>query len=418
MMMKSLMRLCTLVFAMAVLVGQPALAAETPREPLIVFAAASLTDVLQQAGPLYTQQSNVPVKFSFAASSALAKQIESGAKVDAFFSADQDWMNYLQERKLIKTGTRADLLGNRLVLIAPKDSKVSLKLQRGAPLLAALGANGRLSTGDPDSVPVGKYAKTALGNLDLWSAIEPRLVRAENVRVALMYVARGEAPLGIVYATDAAVEPQVRIVDLFPESSHAPITYPVAATTSASPETESFLKFLRSDAARAIFTKAGFSIVGSGMAADGAQACSGFRFDVSKELKLFEGTPRDVTATTAPASAAAIDVNQLYSVSLTDQSKVTFATSPGKSTIADGSFAGLLKVTSPRAQTIRVTATEAAWLDVISADKLLESTRHTGSGNCKLLRKVVEFTVAPDKPVIIQVSGSTEKQIKLAVTTV
>lgn len=415
-MIKSLARILTHVMAAAMLLVQPVLAAEAQREPLIVFAAASLTDVLQQAGPLYTQQSNVPVKFSFAASSALAKQIESGARVDAFFSADQDWMNYLQERKLIKVDTRTDLLGNRLALIAPKDSKVTLKLERGAPLLTALGANGRLSTGDPDSVPVGKYAKTALGNLDLWSAIEPRLVRAENVRVALMYVARGEAPLGIVYATDAAVEPQVRIVDLFPESSHTPITYPMAATTNASPDTESFLKFLRGDAARAIFTKAGFTIVGSGMAAGNAQACSGFRFDVSKELKLFEGKPRDITAATAPA-AATIDVNQLYAVTLADQSKVTFVSAPGKSTVADGSFAGLLKVTSTRAQTIRVTATEAAWLDVISGGKLLESTRHTGSGNCKVLRKVVEFTVAPDQPVTIQVSGSTEKQIKLAVTT-
>ncbi|GFE79387.1 molybdate ABC transporter substrate-binding protein [Steroidobacter agaridevorans] len=240
---------------------QTATAAEAQREPLLVFAAASLTDVLQQVGPLYTQQSNVPVKFSFAASSALAKQIESGAQADAFLSADQDWMNYLQERKLIKAGTRSDLLGNRLVLIAPKDSKITLKLQKGAPLLAALGPNGRLSTGDPDSVPVGKYAKTALSNLDLWPSIERRLVRADNVRVALMYVARGEAPLGIVYATDAAVEPQVRVVDLFPASSHAPITYPVAAMTSASSETESFLKFLRSHAARAIFTKAGFTVL-------------------------------------------------------------------------------------------------------------------------------------------------------------
>lgn len=400
----------------ALLLTQTATAAEPQREPLLVFAAASLTDVLQQAGPLYTKQSNVEVKFSFAASSALAKQIESGAKADAFLSADQDWMNYLQERKLIKPDTRSDLLGNRLVLIAPKDSKVSLKLQKGAPLLEALGPNGRLSTGDPDSVPVGKYAKTALGNLDLWSATEPRLVRADNVRVALMYVARGEAPLGIVYATDAAAEPQVRVVDLFPESSHAPITYPMAATTSASADTASFLKFLRSDAARAIFTKAGFTILsGGGMAAAGAPDCSGFRFDVSKELKVFESKPRDVAiAANAPA---AIDVNQLYAVKLTDQSKVSFATTPGKSTVANGSYAGVLKVTSPRAQTIRVTATEAAWLDVISGGKLIESTRHTGSGNCKVLRKVVEFNVAPDQPVTIQVSGSTEQQIKLAVTT-
>ena len=248
-----------LLVAMA-LAARPTLAAETAREPLIVFAAASLTDTLQQIGPLYTAQSKVPVKFSFAASSALAKQIESGAKADAFFSADQDWMNYLQARKLIQAETRSDLLANRLVLIAPADSKVTLKLARGAPLLAALGANGRLATGDPDSVPVGKYAKTALGNLDLWAAIERRLARAENVRVALMYVARGEAPLGIVYATDATVEPKVRVVDLFPESSHAPITYPVAAISGASPETASFLAFLRSEAARAVFIKAGFNV--------------------------------------------------------------------------------------------------------------------------------------------------------------
>lgn len=414
-MSRSLVRIGTLVVAVTLLLGQPLLAAEARREPLIVFGAASVTDVLQQVGPLYTQQSKVPVKFSFAASSALAKQIESGAQVDVFLSADQDWMNYLQQRKLINADTRADLLGNRLVLIAPKDSETSLQLRRGAPLLAALGANGRLSTGDPDSVPVGRYAKAALSNLDLWPAIEPRLVRADNVRVALMYVARGEAPLGIVYATDAAVEPQVRIVDLFPESSHAPITYPVAATTNASPPTESFLKFLRSDAARAVFTKAGFSIVGSGMAADKAPACTGFRFDVSKELKVLGGTPRHVTAATA--APAAIDVNQLYDVTLAEQSTVTFVTAPGKSTVADGSFAGLLKVTSAHGQTIRVTATEAAWLDVIDGHKLIESTRHTGNGDCKVLRKVVEFSVAPDKPVIIQVSGSTEKQIKLAVTT-
>src|SRR5688572_5250388 len=242
------------------LVAPITFAADAQREPLVVFAAASLTDVLQQIGPLYTKQSHVPVKFSFAASSALAKQIESGAQVDVFFSADQDWMNYLQQHRLINPATRKDLLGNRLALIAPKDSKVSLKLERGAKLRAALGADGRLATGDPDSVPVGKYAKAALTHLDLWSAMEPRLVRADNVRVALMYVARGEAPLGIVYATDAAVEPDVRIVDVFPESSHAPILYPVAATSRASADAASFLTFLRSEGARAIFTRSGFNI--------------------------------------------------------------------------------------------------------------------------------------------------------------
>jgi molybdate transport system substrate-binding protein len=397
-----------------------AFAAEGAREPLVVFAASSLTDVLQQVGPLYSKETGVEVKFSFAASSALAKQIESGARIDAFLSADQDWMNYLQERKLIDASTRADLLGNRLALIAPKDSKVALKIaqlkaDKGASLLAALGANGRLSTGDPDSVPVGKYAKAALGNLDLWSAIEPRLVRAENVRVALTYVARGEAPLGIVYATDAAVEPQVRVVDLFPESTHAPITYPVAATANARSNTASFLKFLRSDSARAVFTKAGFGIIEGGMQT--AQSCNGFRFDVSKELKLFGGTPGAARAAVNAATATLIDLNQVYAVTLSNQREVTFAKKPTKATVADGSHAGLLRIVAPRSKTIRVAAAEAAWLDVIADGKLIESTRHAGSGDCKALRKVVEFSVAPNQPVVIQVSGSTEAQIKLAVTT-
>lgn len=256
--MTSLLR--RLLVLATTLVAPLAFAADAQREGLIVFGAASLTDVLQQVGPLYTRQSNVPVKFSFAASSALAKQIESGARVDVFLSADQDWMDYLQDQRLIDAATRTDLLGNRLVLIAPGDSKVSLKLVRGANVLAALGRHGRLATGDPDSVPVGKYAKAALTNLELWSALQSRLVRADNVRVALMYVARGEAPLGIVYATDAAIEPQVRIVDVFPESSHAPISYPVAATSRPSAEALAFITFLRSDAARAVFTRAGFNV--------------------------------------------------------------------------------------------------------------------------------------------------------------
>jgi molybdate transport system substrate-binding protein len=277
----------------AALTAQFAFAADSQREPLVVFAAASLTDVLQQVGPLYTKQSNVPVKFSFAASSALAKQIESGAPVDVFVSADQDWMNYLQEGRLINPATRTDLLGNRLALIAPKDSKVSLKLGRGAPLLAALGPDGRLATGDPDSVPAGKYAKAALGNLELWPAVERRLVRADNVRVALMYVARGEAPLGIVYATDAAVEPQVRIVDLFPASSHPPISYPVAATTRAAPNTAAFIAFLRSDAARAIFTKSGFNVLEAPAAAPPQTR--------GRESKPSSPAPRPAARAAAPA---------------------------------------------------------------------------------------------------------------------
>lgn len=244
---------------------------EAAAKSLTVFAAASLTDVLQQVGAQYTKSSGVPVRFSFAASSALAKQIESGARIDMFFSADQEWMDYLQTRKLIASDTRRNLLANRLVLVAPADSKVALKIAPGFPLLAALGGNGRLATGDPDSVPVGKYARSALTSLGLWQEIEPRLVRAENVRAALVFVARGEAPLGIVYATDAKVEPKVRVVDQFPESSHQPITYPVALTTSASQRAQRLLDFLSTPAAQAIFQQAGFETLPAGSSSKPSQ---------------------------------------------------------------------------------------------------------------------------------------------------
>jgi molybdate transport system substrate-binding protein len=250
-----------MLLALMVLAAQVAPAAENQRKPLIVFAAASLTDVLQRIGPQYTQSSGIAVKFSFAASSALAKQIESGARADVFVSADQEWMNYLNERELIKRDTRQDLLGNRLVLIAPLDSTVSVKLAPGAPLLAALGKDGRLATGDPDSVPAGRYAKAALTSLNVWDALQPRLARAENVRVALTYVARGETPLGIVYATDAAVEPKVKVVDVFPQTSHPPIMYPIAATKVAAADAASFIEFLHGGAAQTAFKEAGFSVI-------------------------------------------------------------------------------------------------------------------------------------------------------------
>ena len=225
---------------------------------LTVFAAASLTNVLQDAGDAYTAQTKQPVRFSFAASSALARQIESGAPADVFVSADQDWMDYLQARKLIAPSTRANIVANTLVLVAPADSAVALKIAPGFGLAAALGADGRLATGDPASVPVGKYAQAALTSLGAWPAIEKRIVAADNVRTALNFVARGEAPLGIVYATDAKAEPRVRVVDTFPASTHEPITYPAAATSTAGPEAADFLKFLQGPAARALFDKAGF----------------------------------------------------------------------------------------------------------------------------------------------------------------
>lgn len=265
---------------LALLCTQAAIAAESERKPLMVFGAASLTDVLQAVSDEYTKSSGIAVKLSFAASSVLAKQIESGARADVFVSADQEWMSYLDERRLIDKSTRSDLLGNKLVLIAPRQSSVNMKLVRHAPLLAALGNDGRLATGDPDSVPVGKYAKAALISLDIWDALQSRLARADNVRVALMYVARGEAPLGIVYATDAAAEPKIRVVDTFPASSHPPITYPVATTSIAQPAARAYVDFLKAASARALFEKAGFTTI----AARSGNDCDDFRFDASREL--------------------------------------------------------------------------------------------------------------------------------------
>jgi molybdate transport system substrate-binding protein len=240
-----------------------ALASSARAEPpeLLVFAAASLTNALEEIGPQYTRATGQPVKFSFAASSALARQIEAGAQADVFLSADLEWMDYIESRGRIERGTRSNLLGNRLVLVAPASSSVALKIAPGFPLAKALG-DGRLATGDPDYVPVGRYARSALTSLGVWNDVADRLVRADNVRTALAYVARGEAPLGIVYTTDAGVEPGVRVVDTFPETSHLPITYPVAVVTGARDGVARFVAFLSSQSARATFRKLGFIVLG------------------------------------------------------------------------------------------------------------------------------------------------------------
>lgn len=233
---------------------------------ILVFAAASLTDAVgeiarafgtQGAQPGERAGASIPVRTSFAASSVLARQIEAGAPADVFLSADSDWMDYLEQRNLLRAGTRRDLLGNALVLVAPAGSAVQLTLEPKVDLTAAL-AGGRLATGDPDSVPVGRYAQAALRHLGIWDQVAPRLVRAENVRMALEYVARGEATLGIVYRTDALAEKRVRVVDVFPATTHPPITYPVALTAGAQREAAAFEAFLEGDAAREIFVRYGF----------------------------------------------------------------------------------------------------------------------------------------------------------------
>ena len=227
---------------------------------LTVFAAASLKEALDEAAAAYRKQTGVPVRVSYAASSALARQIEQGAPADVFFSADLEWMDYLQQRNRLDVATRRSLLGNRLVLIAPRASKAQVDLRRPATLLAALG-DGRLAVGQTRTVPAGKYAKASLESLSLWNGVRPRLAESESVRAALMLVARGETPLGIVYASDAKAEPDVRVVATFPEDSHPPIVYPVSALRGArAAQAARFVQWLASPAADALFTKRGFAV--------------------------------------------------------------------------------------------------------------------------------------------------------------
>lgn len=236
----------------------PAWAARAQPPTVTVFAAASLTDAMKQVAEAYKAQSGITITLSFGASSTLAQQINQGAGADLFMSADTDWMDFLQKNGRIAADTRKDLLGNVLVLVAGKDAKPVPKIVPHFDLAGALG-DGRLAMADPASVPAGKYGKAALIALGVWDSVEPKVVQAENVRVALEYVSRGEAPFGIVYATDAKVAP-VKVVGVFPENSHPPIAYPVALTKTASPAARTFLAFLSSPRARAIFEKAGFTL--------------------------------------------------------------------------------------------------------------------------------------------------------------
>jgi molybdate transport system substrate-binding protein len=248
---------------LAVVIGLAALSiaprTAAAQENVTVFAAASLKNALDEANTAFNTRSPVKIVVSYAASSALMKQIEQGAPADVFISADLDWMDYGSQKKLIKDDTRVNLLGNRLVLIAPKDSKLGNVTIGPGFDLAKLAGDGRVATGDVRAVPAGKYAKAALEKLGAWDAAMPKLAMAENVRAALALVGRGEAPLGIVYETDAKVEPSVKIVGAFPADSHAPITYPFALTATANAAAAQYLAFLRSQGAKAIFEKYGFT---------------------------------------------------------------------------------------------------------------------------------------------------------------
>ena len=231
---------------------------------VLVFAAASLKNALDEVAAQWQRESGKKVVISYAASNTLIKQIEQGAPADMFISADLDWMDYGQQKGLIKPDTRSNLLGNRLVLIAPKDSNISANIQPGFDL-AALLKGGRLAMGNVDAVPAGKYGKASLEKLGAWDGVKDKIAQAESVRAALLLVARGEAPLGIVYQTDAAADPTVKIVGTFPENTHPSIIYPIALTKeSTNPDVLGFLNFIRSPAARPIFERQGFTVLGSG----------------------------------------------------------------------------------------------------------------------------------------------------------
>ncbi len=246
------------LFACGALAPQPAAAIET----MTVFAAASMRNALDNANATFRKLTGVKVVASYAATSALVKQIEQGAPADVFISADLKWMDYAVAHKLVKEDTRVNLLGNRLVLIAAKDSKLDhVDIGQGFDI-AKLAGDGRIATADVKAVPAGLYAKAALTSLGVWPHAEPKLAQAENVRAALAYVARGETAIGIVYETDAKVEPGVKIIGVFPESSHPPVTYPVAATADTKNQyVARYLAFLRSSPAKAIFEKYGFSFL-------------------------------------------------------------------------------------------------------------------------------------------------------------
>jgi len=246
-----------LIVAVLAIVIRPAPLAQEPRS-VLVFAAVSLKGALDEVGALVVRRTGVTLKPSYAATSLLARQIEEGAPADIFVAADEQWMDYLAERRLIAPASRLDLVGNRLVLIAPKDRVPALVIAPGFGLAAALGAGGRLAVADPVNVPAGRYGKAALTTLGVWDSVASRLAPADNVRAALAFVARGEAPLGIVYASDVVAEPGVRVVDTFPASTHPRIVYPAALTIRASTDAADVLAVIGSADARAVFLKHGF----------------------------------------------------------------------------------------------------------------------------------------------------------------
>lgn len=255
------MRLSRLLGAVAGLVLFVSSPLPARAEDVTVFAAASLTNALNEIAESFTARTGDKVLPSYAASSALAKQVEQGAPAQVFASADTLWVDYLDKHGLLVPGSRVDLLGNTLVLVAPSDSKLD-HLDLGPKTdIAALAGDGRIATGNPDSVPVGLYFKQAMERSGQWAAVEPKVARADSVRAALALVERGEVPFGVVYGTDAAVSKKVKVVGVFPATMHDPIVYPFALIAGHdTPAARAFLETLKGEAAKAVFTRFGFKV--------------------------------------------------------------------------------------------------------------------------------------------------------------
>jgi molybdate transport system substrate-binding protein len=250
------------MFAAALLPGADPASAQL-KEPL-VFAAASMKNALDEVAAQWQRETGKKVVISYAASNTLIKQIEQGAPADIFISADLDWMDYGAQKNLINAKTRSNLLSNRIVLVAPKDATFTLNVRPGLDLASVL-KGGRLAMANVNAVPAGKYGKAALEKLGAWDGVKDKIAQADNVRAALVLVSRREAPVGLVYQTDAASDPAVKIVGAFPEDSHPPITYPAALTkTSTNPDARAFLSYVRSPAARPAFERQGFTVLGPG----------------------------------------------------------------------------------------------------------------------------------------------------------
>ena len=250
------------IAVMAFCLGGGAGPALAQGKPVLVFAAASLKNALDDVNAQYARETGKPAAaISYAASSTLAKQAEAGAPADIFISADLDWMDYLAKKNLIKPETRKSMLGNHLVLVAPKDTPGSVDIKPGFPLAKLLNG-GKLAMADTRSVPAGKYGKSALETLGVWPSVEKDIAQAENVRAALALVARREAPYGIVYQTDAAAEPGVKIAGTFPDSALPPIVYPIALLAdSKNPDAAAFLAYAESAKAKPLFERQGFTVL-------------------------------------------------------------------------------------------------------------------------------------------------------------